>query len=457
VPDFSARARSFRSRRPGRFIAAASLRGYDVPCFPLLFPGLADRQQSVNKVKVQIHELKPGMFVCELDRPWLETPYLLQGVYISGPQDIEDLRRYCNFVYVDPEKSQKDAVARLRDGPGSGTREAERSKPPRFRHPNAVEYPDTATVEEELAPAKEVRASVRELMAGIEQDIRSDRVLDQERLHEAVGEMTDSIIRNPDALFLLAKLKEADAESYGRAIDVAIYVLAFGRHLGFPKAELQVLGMGGLLLDVGKTRLPKALLAKRGPLNGEEHKLMKTHVQHSAEILGKSQWVSKTLLDMVLTHHEREDGSGYPRGLRGPQIGIYGKIAGIADCYEDLTSQQPFAPPLAPHAALKILEEWKTRLFQEDLIEEFVQCIGVYPVGSLVELTTGEVAVVIANNRVHRLKPRVMALLDPRKQRYPEPRMLDLDTVQQAGGPYCEISRGLEQGAFGIKPSEYYL
>lgn len=397
------------------------------------------------------------MFVCELDRPWLETPYLLQGVYLGSPQDIEELGRHCKFVYVDPEKSQRDVVARLNSGARAAAIEFERPKPPRFRLPNAVEYRDTATVEQELAPARNVRASVRDLMAAIEQDIRSDRVLDRERLNEAVENMTDSIIRNPDALFLLTKLKDAGAEAYGRALDVAIYVLTFGRHLGFPREELQVLGMGGLLIDVGKTRLPKTLLAKRGPLNGEEHKLMKTHVQHSTDILGRSQWVSRALLDMVLTHHEREDGSGYPRGLRGPQIGIYGKIAGIADCYEDLTSEQPFAPPLAPHAALKVLEEWKTRLFQEDLIEEFVQCIGIYPVGSLVELASGEVAVVMANNRVHRLKPRVMVLLDPRKQRYPQPRTLDLDTAQQAGGPYGEISRGLEQGSFGIDPKEYYL
>jgi HD-GYP domain-containing protein (c-di-GMP phosphodiesterase class II) len=417
----------------------------------------APTNPRVNKIKLEVHELKPGMFVCELDRPWLETPYLLQGVYISGAAEIEELKRYCKFVYVDPEKSQRDVVARLRSGNSGGTIEFQRVRTPRYRHPNAVEYRDTATVEQELERAKEIRANVRDLLASIEHDIRNDRVLDRERLNEAVGNMTDSIIRNPDALFLLTKLREADNESYGRALDVAIYVLAFGRHLGFPKPELQTLGMGGLLLDVGKTQLPRALLAKHGPLNGDEHKLMKTHVQHSTDILVRSQWVPRALLDMVLTHHEREDGSGYPRGLRGPQIGIYGKIAGIADCYEDLTTRQPFAPALPPNAALKVLEEWKARLFQEDLIEEFIQCIGIYPVGSLVELSTGEVAVVMANNRVHRLKPRVMVLLDPRKQRHADPMMLDLGAARQAGGPEVVISQGLQWGAFGINPAEYYL
>lgn len=411
----------------------------------------------MNKIKVELHELKPGMFVCELDRPWLETPYLLQGVYIRGSEEIEELKRYCTFVYVDPEKSQRDVAGHLRAGSARGALEMEGAKAPKYRHPKAVEYRDLATVEQELGQAKEIRTNVRDLLTSIEQDIRSDRVLDRERLNEAVESMTDSIIRNPDALFLLTKLREADNESYGRALDVSIYVLAFGRHLGFPKVELQTLGMGGLLLDIGKTQLPGGLLTKRGPLNGDEHKLMKTHVQHSMDILSKSQWVPRALLDMVLTHHERQDGSGYPRGLRGPQIGIYGKIAGIADCYEDLTTQQPFAPALAPSAALKVLEEWKGRLFQDDLIEEFIQCIGMYPVGSTVELTTGEVAVVMSNNRVHRLKPKVMALLDSRKQRLQEPVMIDLGAAHQAGGPEVAIAQGLQRGAFGVNPAEYYL
>ncbi len=410
----------------------------------------------MSKVKVEISELQPGMFVSELDRPWLETPYLLQGVLVKDTRDIEKLGRYCQFVYVDPEKSSVDVSAKLKLG---GTPlDFEHKKPAGgFRHPRFVAYQDTTTVEQELAAAKAIRGNMREVMASIEREIRNEKVLDRGRLKEAVEGMAESIIRNPDALFLLTKLKEADAETYGRAIDVAIYVLTFGRHLGFPRDELQVLGTGGLLLDVGKMKLPKPLIVKRTPLNGEEHKLMKTHVQLSSEILAKTEWVSAPLLDMVNTHHEREDGSGYPRGLRGPQVGIYGKIAGIADCYEDLTSQQPFAPALPPHAALRMLMEWKARLFHEDLVEEFVQCIGVYPVGSLVELSTGEVAVVMANNRVHRLKPRVMTLLDPRKQRYAEPRMLDLDGMQQADGAYCEIARGLEQGSYGVDPREFYL
>jgi HD-GYP domain-containing protein (c-di-GMP phosphodiesterase class II) len=411
----------------------------------------------VNKFKVLVNDLQPGMFVCELDRPWLDTPFMLQGIHIQSSQDVEELRRYCEYVYVDPDKTTVDVRARLAPGvaaPG----DVVRSKPAkRSFHPNPVVYRDAAPVEKELAPAKKVRSSVGELVRSVEQDIRGDRALDQLRFKEAVDTMVDSIIRNPDALFLLTRLKETDAEIYGRSIDVAIYVLTFARHLGFPKEDMQALGTGGLLMDVGKTKLPPTVIGKRTPLNGEEHKLMKTHVQRSSEILAKSQWIPPPILDMVLTHHEREDGSGYPRGLRGAQIGIYGKIAGIADCYEDLISPQPFAPPLAPSAALKMLMEWKGRLFHEDLVEEFVQCIGVYPVGSVVELNTGEVAIVMANNRIHRLKPRVMVILDPKKKRYDDPKLLDLDTSQQAGGALWEVVRGLEQGAFGVDPKEYYL
>jgi HD-GYP domain-containing protein (c-di-GMP phosphodiesterase class II) len=411
----------------------------------------------VNKVKVPVAELKPGMFVCELDRPWLDTPFLLQGINVRGDQEIDELRRYCQYVYVDPDKSVLDVQAQF-DTPAAGLEDVALSKPARTQfHPHPIDYRDTITVDRELPTAKQVRESMRELMESVAHDIRVERVLNQERFKEAVQSMVESIIRNPDALFLLTKLKEANTESYGRAIEVTIYILSLARHLGFPKDEMEILGMGGLLMDVGKSKLPPIILTKHTPLTGEEHKVMKTHVQLSSEILAQSQWIPAPMLDMVLTHHEREDGSGYPRGLRGAQVGIYGKIAGIADCYEDLTTQQAFAPPLAPYAALKILMGWKGRLFNDDLVEEFVQCMGVYPVGSLVELKTGEVAIVMANNRVHRLKPQVMVILDPKKKRCREPTSLDLGAARLAGGPDAEIARGLEQGAFGVDPKEYYL
>lgn len=410
----------------------------------------------MNKIKIAVPDLKPGMFVCELDRPWLGTPFLLEGVLVRGPNEVEELAKYSQHVFVDPDKSVGSVAANLKALQPPAYVEAGQPRA-RFRHAHAVEYQDSLPVEQEIKTARKVRDNVLQLIRGMERDLMSDRVLDRVRFQEAMEGMTDSIIRNPDALFLLQKLKEIDSQTWGRAIDVSIYVLAFGRHLGFPRDELLLLGMGGLLLDIGKLKLPPELIAKKTPLSGDEHRLMKTHVELGSELLSRQPWVPAVVMEMATTHHEREDGSGYPRGLTGPQIGIYGRIAGIVDTYEDLISHQAFAPAMPPHAAMRTMSDLKGRLFQDDLIEEFIQCLGVHPVGSLVELTSGEVGVVLENNRVRRLKPKVMLFLGPKKQRYPEPHLLDLDQTREAGAVAVEISRPLEFGAYGIDPKEYYL
>jgi len=270
--------------------------------------------------------------------------------------------------------------------------------------------------------------------------------------------MVESIIRNPDALLLLTKLKDKDSYAYGHAIDVAIYVLAFGRHLGLPKDELNTLGMAGLLQDIGKMKLPSELLEKTEKLSAAEFDLIKTHVPQSVRILENSHGISPDIIEVVASHHERLDGSGYPKGLSGYSFGTFGNMAAIVDCFQALTSERPYAAPVPPYEALQMLYEWRGKYFRAALVEQFIQCIGIYPVGSLVELNTGEVGVVIGQNRVRRMKPRVMVILDPQKKPYKYPAVIDLVNDPKAFGdrPYA-IKRGLEYGMYDIDPKEYYL
>jgi HD-GYP domain-containing protein (c-di-GMP phosphodiesterase class II) len=409
----------------------------------------------VNKEKVFVEDLKPGMFVSELDRPWQDTPFAFQGFVIRSSEHIEALRRYCKYVYIDPLKGSYTPTPR-NIGPNVLAATPEEKASSAVTRKKVV-YEDKIAVEVELGKAKAVRNNLTKLATSIQEEIQKGGVLGREKLQAAVEGMIDSVIRNPDALLLLTKLKEKDAWSYGRSVDVAIYLLAFGRHLGLPREELQILGFGGLLLDIGKIRLPKELLTKNAVLSAEEHRLMKSHVEHSMDILNHTSGIPAAALDMVATHHELEDGSGYPKGLKGQKISLYGKMAAIADCFEGLLSRgQPLAPPVPPYVALQLLYEWRSRFFQENLVEEFIQCMGVYPVGSLVELSTGEVAVVIAHNRTRRLKPRIILILDPQKKPYPDPRMVDLNAPQPSSQS-SEIRRGLEYGMYGIDPKAYYL
>lgn len=406
----------------------------------------------MNKEKVYVEDLVPGMFVCELDRPWLDTPFLLQGFLIQTQEQISDLRQYCEYVYVDPLKSTRGMFRQARRASApAAAREQDTAK---LAIPQAAVYEEKTTVQEELNQAKPINNLVNELFVNLREDIRKGEVLDRKKLAGVVADMVDSMIRNPNALLLLSRLKEKDAASYGYSINVAICLVAFGRHLGFSRETLQLLGLGGLLLDIGKVKLSEALLAKKTALSPEEHKVMKTHVQLSVDVLNSTPGTAPEILEMVATHHEREDGSGYPRGLKGNEFGIYGKMAGIVDCYEDLSNNQSFALPVQRDQALQLMHQWRGRFFQDFLVDEFIHCIGLYPVGSLVELNTGEVALIVAHDPRHRLQPKIMLILDPKKKPYPQKNVIDLSAAGGVSGQR-EIKRSLEYGMYGIDVEEF--
>ena len=231
--------------------------------------------------------------------------------------------------------------------------------------------------------------------------------------------------------------------------------------MGFPREELALLGLAGLMLDIGKIKLPKELLAKTQLLTPAEHSLMKRHVGFGESILRSSPGISGTVIDIVSQHHEREDGSGYPHGLGHGAISVYGKMAAIVDVYRELTvpNLNSNSRAYSSYDALQTMHDWAGKFFHPGLLEQFVQCIGIYPVGSLVELNTGEVAIVIAHSRVRRLRPRVMLILDPKKRPHSSPVMLDLinEPVSPMAGIRYEVTRGLEKGMYGIDPKDYYL
>lgn len=427
--------------------------------------------------KIDVAYLQTGMFVTELDRPWLDTPFLFQGFLIETDDEIAELRHYCKYVLVDPLRSigwdpwrdtpeRKEALRRMQ----MLDREAQKNplaplplalaedRPGGPFARNLNRYPDRARLEEELPRAKEIHHQAEQAVQQLFEELQQHGTTDLDRAHEVMDGMVESIICNPDALALLSRVKRASAYVYGRSVSVAINMLLFGRHLGFPRDHMHLLGAAGLLLDAGTAKVPPGILSKNGRLTPEEYETIKRHVQSGLEMLRECKGVSEKLLNIVACHHEREDGSGYPRSLRGAEIGVPGKMAAIVDCYDALTSERPYARSFSPYEALQHLYDWREHLFHMELVEQFVQCLGIYPVGSLVELNSGEVAVVLAHNRVRRLKPRVLAILDAAKQPYAAPVPLDLLTAPKRVGdqPY-EIARALEHGMYGIDPRDYYL
>src|SRR5262245_3168400 len=337
--------------------------------------------------QVTVGELQFGMFVAELDRPWTETPFMFQGFHLRTDQQLEALKKHCKHVFIDVERTEKPDT---------------RPPPAQFKIRGQTKYAEQVKVEVEYKAATAVYSrsvvKVDELLKPV---AKPGGVLDAKDVKESVTQLTDSVVRNPDAMLLVTRLREKSAAAHARALQVSIYMIVFARFLELEREQLELLGMVGLLQDVGKTRLPAPLMEKHASqLTAEEVELYKTHVQHSFDILSATPGIHPRLPPLSQLHHERQDGTGYPKGLKGEQIGLHGSIASIADVFDILTAPRPpgQGEPLSPSAALSYLYKERGTGFHSDLVEQFIQCVGVFPVGAVVELNSGEVGLVITQN-----------------------------------------------------------
>jgi HD-GYP domain-containing protein (c-di-GMP phosphodiesterase class II) len=388
------------------------------------------------KKRVPVTELQFGMYVAELDRPWTDTPFMFQGFVLSTQKQLATLKQYCTTVFVDTERSEWSAPI------GVGT----------------TAYPEKASVEQEIGVARVAYASSRTLMRDVLSSVKIGRTLDAERVKSAVTSMTESVLRNPDALLLLSQLRKKGEYNESHALDVSIYMITFGRFLELAPAQIEFLGYLGLLQDVGKLRLPRELLEKRGRLSAEEFELAKRHVDYSVEILQATPGLSADLPAIAGRHHERQDGSGYPKKLRGGEIGMLGSMAAIVDTFDALTVRRPHAEPVSPSAAISMLFKWRGAFFDAYLVEQFIRCVGIFPVGSLVQLNTGEVGVVIAQNSAKRLQPRVMVIRDAAGNPTHPQKLIDLSRSPRATAeePY-RILGTLEFGSVPFDPEELFM
>jgi HD-GYP domain-containing protein (c-di-GMP phosphodiesterase class II) len=231
-----------------------------------------------------------------------------------------------------------------------------------------------------------------------------------------------------------------------------------GKQMGLQSAQLQELALCCMFFDIGKIKLPKELLIKEGPLDDEEITLVKNHVLDSVEILKATQGIPASVIEVALNHHERFNGSGYPAGKKGSEISVFARIAGIVDTYDAITSQRIYRKQASHEKAIKELYNLRDIDFQADMVEMFIQCLGVYPTGSLVELNTGEVGIVLQQNKISRLKPRVMIILNRKKEFNNYFPIINLLTDGHGKNEQpMEISRTLEPDSYGINPSEFYL
>jgi HD-GYP domain-containing protein (c-di-GMP phosphodiesterase class II) len=398
---------------------------------------------EVEERRIDVADLELGMFVCRLDRPWHETPFPLQGVELTSLEQIDTLRQLCREVYVDTRRLvPRDQV--LAHGELS-----------RHRFRNSTKYTDLATIEDEAPRAHAALTNASKIVDSLFQDVASGRELSVERVEQAVRPLVASVLRSADAFFLVEGLRQRDNYSYRHAVGCSALAATFGRHMGFDEETIFSLAAGGLLMDVGKTRVSETLLQYPGSLAPDEVDLVRSHVRHGLDIIAESNISNLDVQDIVRCHHERHDGSGYPEQLSGNVIPITGRMLAIIDSYHAMSNARPYRAAMSQHQALQQLYAARNTLYQAEMIEQFQVCLGVYPTGSLVELSTGEVAIVMAQNQVRRLRPRVAILSTPDKQPLNDFRRVDLMYLSEKDA--VDITRNLAAGDYSIDATQFFL
>lgn len=399
----------------------------------------------VDERHIRAARLAPGMYVSRLDRPWEGTPFPLQGFVVESQDALDWVAANCAAVWIDVS---------LGLAPPDDSRRIPESELIGARH-----YRNTAGFTEELPQAHEALAETTRAAARLIDEVAAGGKLGAAAVREAVEPVVQSLLRNSDTLFWVSALRASDGYAYSHAINCSMLAAAFGRHLGLPSELLIDLAGGGLLLDIGKTRLSPDLLTRPSALTPPEMARMREHVLHGAEVLETSGEHPPEVVEMVRTHHERWDGAGYPRGAAGMGIPLYGRIAAIVDAFDAMTSPRPWAGPRSRHLALQEIYAERDGAFQGELVEQFIACLGVFPTGSLVELGNGQVGVVMTQNPSRRLRPRIMLLTGPDKQLLPQFQPLDL-MEQPEDLPLDEqlnVVASLPVGAYGLDPAELYL
>jgi putative nucleotidyltransferase with HDIG domain len=416
------------------------------------------------KKKVEVDDLKPGMFVYELDRPWLETPFMFQGFEITSAEQIEALHQYCKFVYIDtslgqdvaeatpppPRRAKVESLDKRRielEVLRSQARSVLRKDP----------YVDSTTLEEEIHQVSDTYRYAQDLMDKVLDDVRESRDLDIDAISQLSADFTASIIRNPDALALFSLVRQKSDYIAHHSLRVCILALGLGRQIGLEQESLNVLGIGALLHDVGKIRVPTELLEKRSDLSPAEAEIIKRHVGDGLRILRQYAPGMPTMaLEVVGWHHERYDGSGYPLGAKGNDISQFGHIGAIVDYYEGVTGDRPWRQGADAHSTLMHMYDRRGQLFEPELVEQFIRYMGVYPIGSVVQLNTGERAVVITRNRERHLRPRVVLASDAENRVYSGGRIIDLSRQRTEGGQLYEIVRVLSPEEHNLDPQAFF-
>jgi HD-GYP domain-containing protein (c-di-GMP phosphodiesterase class II) len=385
------------------------------------------------------------MYVCQLDKPWLESSFLFQGFELKNQEDVDAVRQECQFVYIDVEKQSIALKFQHKSAPYiSGSLEK-----------RPVHQPKSSFIQE-IDRAAHAYGQTSDLVRGFMEDVQLGRAINVAIAKKVVAECVDSVLHAPDALLWMTQLKHRDMYTAQHSMNVCILSIALGRHINLPESELNNLGLCGMMHDMGKMKIPLEILNKPGKLEPDELIIMQSHSLEGEKLLLSSKDMYSGAIDVARSHHERLDGKGYPYRLTDMQITPYSRIVTIADMYDAISSDRVYQKGRTHLEALNIMTKMCGTQLDTKLTYQFIECMGIYPPGSVVELQSGEIAVVIEVNPLYKLKPKILLLLDENKQRRPL-RLIDLflimDDMEVGNRTIKNIVRAEE---YNIDLSEYY-
>ncbi len=395
-----------------------------------------------KSVKIHVNDLRVGMFVSKLDRDWLDTPFIMQGFMIEDPEDVDIVGEFCEYVWVDTD--YKAQASEKSSNVGTATQ----ARPSKYAY--------QSDVSDEHKKAYKTFRHARRVTCDLLDAVRLGNAINEEAAKKTVNEVVNSVMRHPDAMLWLAKIREESTYTSDHCLNVCVLAVAFGRHLGLEINELEQLGLCGLLHDVGKMRVPEEIVNKPGRLTTKEFNLMKAHTVHGRNLLLAAKNVYTGAIDVAYSHHERIDGQGYPRKLSGAGITRFTRIISIVDTYDAITADRCYGKARTSTEALKIIYAHRGTQFDEELALEFIKTIGLYPPGSLVELYSGEVGFVIESNPNRRHLPKLLLLLEKNKVFKEKEKIVDLSFIEtgELSRQYL-IKQVWSDGTFELRIADY--
>lgn len=405
--------------------------------------------------QISVSNLEIGMYVSRLDVPWVKTPFPIQGFYVTKQDEINLLAQYCNHVYIDTILSKMDGSAIKHSKPTVGPRgtldpKTEKLMNEKARMKSRAEnYQVTTPIKKELKTAEKIYNNVTATVSNAMSLIESGEPIQINQVEKSIRKMVDSVIRNPDALIWMCRIRQENAHLFESSIRASVWGLVFARHLGLSRKDLNDVGAALILSSIGKSKLPRELHI--GELEESEQEAYKQHIEKTLEELEYMGAVNGQIKFIISNYCERNNGSGYPRGLIGNRIPFLARIAGLADYYEQMINPRPGVEALTPVEAVADLYHNRGILFQREIIEAYIQAIGIYPTGSLVELSDHSIGIVLEQKEKARLRPKVALVRNNYGIDLEQSKIIDLsETPSDENGAPLEVLQSLPSSAIEV-------